>query len=241
VRVAILVAQALREGRSANVERAPAERTDVAMPTAATGDPGRSYWERHAKRYDRSTRFLARPIPRMLELAVEAARGKARVLEVAAGTGLVTTAIAPVVGELNATDYAAEMVKQLEVRVRDAGLANVRCEQADLYRLRFDDSSLDAVFAANVLHLVPDLEGALDSLRRVLVPGGVLVAPTYLHQETIVAAVLSRLFGLTGFPGRRRFTSTTLRGAIEAAGFTVVQAETISGPFPIGFVSALRS
>ena len=120
------------------------------MPADATDDRGRSYWERHARRYDRSTRFLSRPVPRMLELAVEAARGKTRVLEVAAGTGLVTTAIAPAVGELIASDYAAEMVKQLEARVRDAGLANVRCEQADLYRLRFDDASLDAVFAANV-------------------------------------------------------------------------------------------
>ncbi len=211
------------------------------MPAAATDDRGRSYWERHAKRYDRSTRFLSRPVPRMLELAVDAARGKARVLEVAAGTGLVTTAIAPVVGELIATDYAAEMVKQLEVRVREAGLANVRCEQADLYRLRFEDASLDAVVAANVLHLVPDLDGALASLRRVLAPGGLLVAPTYLHKETFVAAVLSRLFGLTGFPGQRRFTSATLRAAIEAAGFHVVQAETVPGPFPIGYVAATRA
>jgi phosphatidylethanolamine/phosphatidyl-N-methylethanolamine N-methyltransferase len=102
---------------------------------------GRSYWERHAKRYERSTRFLSRPVPRMLELAVEAARGKTRVLEVAAGPGLITTAIAPVVGELIATDYAAAMVRQLGARVRDAGLANVTCEQADIYELHFEDAS----------------------------------------------------------------------------------------------------
>lgn len=210
------------------------------MRAMSVEDQGRPYWERHAKRYDRSTRFLSRPVPRMLELAVDAARGKARVLEVAAGTGLVTTAIGPDVGELIATDYAGAMVKQLEARVRDAGLANVRCEQADIYGLRFDDASFDAVFAANVLHLVPDLEGALASIRRVLRPGGVLVAPTYLHKETFLAAVLSRLFALTGFPGHRRLTSATLRGAIEAAGFTVVQAETIPGPFPIGYVAATR-
>ncbi len=199
---------------------------------------GRAYWERHAKRYDRSTRFLARPVPRMLELAVAAARGKGRVLEVAAGTGLITTAIAPVVGELVATDYASEMVKQLEGRVRD--VANVRCEQADLYDLRFEAGSFDAVFAANVLHLVPDLDGALASVRRVLKPGGVLVAPTYLHAETFGARVLSRLFALTGFPGARRFTARSLRDALEAAGLRVTRAEVIPGPFPIGYVEATR-
>lgn len=142
----------------------------------------RGYWERHANRYDRATRLLARPVPRMLELTAGAVRGKARVLEVAAGTGLVTAAIAGEVGELIATDYAAGMVKQLEARVRGAGLPNVTCEQADLYGLRFPDASFDAVVAANVLHLVPDLDGALASLRRVLRPQGVLIAPTYLHR-----------------------------------------------------------
>lgn len=202
------------------------------------GVDGRGYWERHAKRYDRSTRFLSRPVPRMLELVVEAASGKARVLEVAAGTGLITTAVAPVVGELIATDYAAEMVKQLETRVHEAGLSNVRCEQADLYELRFDAASFDAVFAANVLHLVPDLERALASLRGVLKPGGVLVVPTYLHKETVRASMLSRVFSLTGFPGQRRFTAATLHAAVAAAGFAVKRTETIPGPFPIGYLEA---
>ena len=201
---------------------------------------GRSYWERHAARYDRVTRFLARPVPRMLELAAEARRGRGRVLEVAAGTGLVTAAIAPVVGELVATDYAEAMVRRLEARVRGAGLPNVRCEQADLHALRFEDASFDGVIAANVLHLVPDLERALASLGRVLRPGGVLVAPTYLHRETLRAAALSRLFTLTGFPGARRFTARSLRASLEAAGLHVRRAETISGPFPIGHIEALR-
>ena len=209
--------------------------------TRQAATEGRDYWERHAKRYDRATRFLAKPVPRMLEFATDALRGSGRVLEVAAGTGLVTTVLAPVVRELVATDYADAMVHQLEAHVRDANLSNVTCEQADLYALRFDDASFDGVIAANVLHLVPDLERALVSLRRVLRPGGVLVAPTYLHRETMRAAVLSRLFALTGFPGARRFTAQTLRDAVEAAGFRVRRTETVPGPFPIGHIDALAA
>jgi phosphatidylethanolamine/phosphatidyl-N-methylethanolamine N-methyltransferase len=208
------------------------------MSTTTEHDAGRGYWERHAKRYDRSTRFLSRPVPRMLELTVEAMTGRARVLEVAAGTGLITTAIAPAVGELVATDYAAAMVQQLEARVRDAALTNVRCEQADIYALQYGDASFDAVVAANVLHLVPDLGRALANMRRVLRSTGVLVVPTYLHKETIGASLLSRLFALTGFPGQRRFTAASLRAAVEAASFTVTRTEIIAGPFPIGYVAA---
>lgn len=185
--------------------------------------------------------MLGRPVPRMLELAKEDAKGRGRVLEVAAGTGLITTAIASVVGELVATDYATAMVQQLEINVRGAGLHNVQCEQADIYALRFEPASFDAVFAANVLHLVPDLKAALASLVRVLRPGGMLVAPTYLHKETLAASALSRAFALTGFPGQRRFAAETLRQAVETAGLRVQRFETISGPFPIGYVAAIKS
>src|SRR3970282_875447 len=95
-----------------------------------------------------------------------------------------------------ATDYAEQMVRLLAERVRAAGLDNVRCERADLYALTYEPGTFDVVVATNVLHLVPDLEGALAALRRVLRPGGKLVVPTYCHDETrlswLVFPVLAR-------------------------------------------------
>lgn len=199
-------------------------------------DSDRSYWDKHAKNYDRSMSLLGGPIPRMVELAGEATRGLGRVLEVAAGTGLVTPALAAGAGEVIATDYSAAMVAALEQRVRDAGVANVRCERADLYALRFDAGTFDAVVAANVLHLVPDLPGALAALRRVVRPGGRIVVPTFCHDETGLSWVVSRALAVTGFPGHRRFTSKSLRQAVEDAGVRVTRAEVLPGVIAIGYV-----
>lgn len=199
-------------------------------------ESGRSYWERHAKNYDRSMKLLGGPIPRMVELAAGAVTGAPRVLEVAAGTGLVTVALARSAQEVIATDYAAAMVSALETMVHELGLQNVRCEQADLYALRFEPESFDAVVAANVLHLVPDLKGALASLRRVLKPGGRLIVPTYCHDESAFSWVLSRVLALTGFPGHRRFTTGSLREAVESAGLTISRAEALPGAIPIGYI-----
>jgi len=198
----------------------------------------RTYWERHASHYDASLRVLGRPIPRMLELTREAVRGRGRVLEVAAGTGLVTGAIAEVSGEVVATDYASAMVAVLAGRIEALGLTNVHCEQADIYTLRFEPESFDAVVAANVLHLVPDLDGALSALRRVLKRGGKLVTPTFCHDETWLSAILSRAASLTGFPSHRRFTARSLRDALEAFGARIARAETLPGVVPIGYVEA---
>ncbi len=196
----------------------------------------RNYWDRHAKNYDRSMALLGRPIPRMVELAGQATRGLGRVLEVAAGTGLVTPALAAGAREVIATDYSASMVSVLERRVKDAGLSNVQCEQADLYALRFEDGSFDAVVAANVLHLVPDLPGALAALRRVTRRGGRIIVPTFCHDETSVSWVVSRVLAVTGFPGHRRFTAKSLVQAIEGAHVSALKTEVLPGLIPITYL-----
>ena len=195
----------------------------------------RHYWERHARSYDLSLRLLGRPLPRMLELAAEAVRGCDRVLEVAAGTGLVTLELARSAREVVATDYADAMVATLTARIQQAGLSNVHAEQADLYALPFEPATFDAVVAANVLHLVPDLPGAIASLRRVLKPAGSLVVPTFCHDETALSWVVSRALAVTGFPGHRRFTAASLREALEREGLQITRHEVLPGLIPIAF------
>lgn len=197
----------------------------------------RSYWERHARKYDASLRlFLGRPVPRMLELAGEAVRGRRRVLEVAAGTGVVTAAIARTCENVIATDYAEAMVEVLMERVTRLRLDNVTCHQADLYDLPFEANHFDAVVAANVLHLVPDFAGAIAALSRVLQPSGILVAPTFCHDETRASRLISRVLSISRFPGQRRFTGHTLRTMLEDNGIDVTRAEILPGPIPIGHV-----
>ena len=197
----------------------------------------RDYWERHARNYDASLRWvLGRPLPRMLKLASEAVRGKRKVLEVAAGTGIVTSALAQTSDHVVATDYAEAMVDALQQRVQGAGLENVTCEQADIYSLPYSAGEFDAVVAANVLHLVPDLPAAIQALRSVTKPGGLLVAPTFCHDETKASWLVSRLLAVSGFPGQRRFTMQSLRSALEDSGLQISREELLPGLIPVGFV-----
>jgi ubiquinone/menaquinone biosynthesis C-methylase UbiE len=205
------------------------------MPDA---DEGLAFWERNAARYDRSMILLGGPMPRMLERVEAEVRGASSVLEVAAGTGLVTLVLARSAGRVLATDYAPAMVEQLRRRVESERLANVTCRVADLYRLDLPPSSFDVVVAANVLHLVPDLDGALAALKRLLRPGGKLVAPTYAHDQTFMSRLVSRVLGAAArFPGQRRFTHATLGAALERAGYSVFAAEVVPGLVPIAFVA----
>jgi len=199
-------------------------------------DPGRRFWEQNASRYDRSMLLLGGPMPRTITQVAESVRGSRRALELASGTGLVTEAIAPVVGSLLATDYAEPMVRATAVRVGHH--PQVRCEVRDLYALGEAPGSFDAVIAANLLHLLPDLAGGLAALREVLSTHGKLVVPTYCHAQNLRARIVSGVLAAISFPGARRFTLETLVSAVADAGFSVLQAELVPGLLPIGFVVA---
>ncbi len=200
----------------------------------------RTYWDRNAEHYDRSMRVFGGPIPPMLERVARDVTGAEDVLELAAGTGIVTTVLARSAGHVLATDYSPAMLDVLERKVRSEGASNVSVAQADIGALDFEDGRFDAVVAANVLHLVPDLGLALRNMARVLRPGGVLVVPTYCHAETLAARIASRALALTRFPGRRRLTLDALVGAVRDAGLTVTAREVLPGVLPIGYVTARR-
>jgi len=199
-------------------------------------DEGKAFWERTAGRYDLSMTLFGGPLEEMLSLVVEEVDGLERVLELAAGTGLVSAAIAPVVGELVATDYAESMVAKLDERVRSLGFDNVHTRTLDVYALDGADQ-FNAIVAANVLHLLPDLDGALDAMLRALEPGGRLVVPTYCHDQTALAQVTSRVLGLVGFPGQRRLTLDRLAATLTARGLKIRRSGLLGGLLPIGFVS----
>lgn len=197
---------------------------------------GLAYWERLATRYDLAMLLLGGPLPQMAQRLAADVRGARRVLELGAGTGLATLAIASSAGEVIATDYAEAMVAALSAQVKRARLTNVRCERANLYQPRWPAATFDAVVAANVLHLVPDLPSALAVMRAMLRPGGLLLVPTYCHDETLPSRALSGVMTLTGFPGQRRFTHQRLADALRAQGLRVVRAELLRGLLPIGYV-----
>ncbi len=98
-----------------------------------------------------------------------------RVLEIAAGTGVVTRALASVLPEsvsIVATDLNEAMLEQAEA----VGTKRpVEWRQADAMALPFPDEMFDAVICQFGVMFFPDKAKAFAEARRVLRPGGVFV------------------------------------------------------------------
>lgn len=209
-------------------------------PNNADAPQSARFWQEQARRYDRAVSFLNRRFDEMALAVASAVEGCDLVLEVAAGTGLVSQRLAPKVGRLVATDMSTEMLRILEGRLKAGSHSNVEIRTADAQALAFDDQAFDAVVMANLLHLLPDPPLALREARRVLRPGGVLCAPTFCHGEHLIAHSVSRVLALAGFPVVTRFSGDGVGRLVEAEGLHVQERQRYPGLLPLWLIVARR-
>jgi SAM-dependent methyltransferase len=151
---------------------------------------------------------------------------RSRVLEIGCGAGRVSRVVAPHVGSLVCSDIADVLLEEAEFSL--AGLPNVELQRVDGFTLdEFGDRSFDAAFAHDVfvqLEANPTL-ALLDSARRKLRPGGVLVAsfltidrPDWLARQVDVVRE-SAARGRFGASAPQPYTAEQVDRLFEGAGF----------------------
>lgn len=128
-----------------------------------------SYDEKWSISFDeRSIRYVSERADRMLPR-----QRYGRVLEVGTGTGffLLNLWQAGYVDEAHATDVSTGMLQACLENARRIG-CDLQARPGDAERLPYEDRTFDLVVGHAVLHHLPDPRGALEEIRRVLIPGG---------------------------------------------------------------------
>lgn len=182
------------------------------------------FWSRWAGRYDR---FMERDAPlydRMAALMKERLGRDMHVLELACGTGALSGRIAGRVRSLEATDFSTRMIA---VAKSKPGSARLHYSVQDAADLPYASGSFDAVVIANALHVMLEPDRVMAEIRRVLRPGGLLIAPTFLHGEH--CGLRARMLALAGFRVRHRWSEAGFLEYVRAQGFSVLRSCRLDG------------
>jgi SAM-dependent methyltransferase len=160
-----------------------------------------------------------------------------RLLETAAGTGVVTRQLAahlPPAVEIVATDLNQPM---LDYAAAQPGLQRVKWQQADALALPFPDGSFDAVVCQLGAMFFPDRVKAYSEARRVLKPGGHFIFSVWDRIETspVMAAAVEGL--ARRYPQQKSWflertpcgyhDPAVIGGDLRVAGFKVVRTRIV--------------
>jgi ubiquinone/menaquinone biosynthesis C-methylase UbiE len=193
-----------------------------------------------ADRYEEATLNFGPALTRLLNLA--ALQPGDRVLDVATGPGIMARIAARAVGasgQVVGVDIAEQSLEVARRKAAEEGLAQVTFQVEDAENLTLPDDTFDAIFCSMGLMHFPAPEKALLEMRRVLKPGGKLLAAVWGEAEKapfiqVALNTLARTFPPPKVerPSMFRFGQpAVLEKLVSDAGFTDAHAEEVTVEF----------
>jgi ubiquinone/menaquinone biosynthesis C-methylase UbiE len=142
-------------------------------------------WDKAASSYESSWQRQLKPAQDLL-LRMAAIQPGDKVLDIACGTGLVSFRAAEQVGldgYILGTDISDRMIELAKKISQEKSITNIAFERMDAEQLTVADETFDVVICALGLMYVPDPLLALNEMRRVLKPGGRVVAAVWGERD----------------------------------------------------------
>ena len=198
------------------------------------------FWDRYARFYDYEVLRFSRPAyTEMYRFMSEILTKEMNVLELATGTGLIAANIASSVRSIEATDFSPKMI---ETAKKKNVPENVHFSVEDATTLSFDDNSFDAVVISNALHIMPEPELVLKSIKRVLKPNGLLIAPNFSHGHLQKSSwnLSELILKFIGFETYSKWTPEEYVDLIEQNGFQTGKWQVLRAAFPLVYLEARK-
>lgn len=196
----------------------------------------KKYWQRFSRLYSPFMKISSGLYREICRLSAPYLTKDMDVLELACGTGQLSFPLASRVRTWEATDFSEAMIAQAK---KQAGSSRLHFSVQDATALPYAPQTFDAVVISNALHIMPHPDRALKEIRRVLKPGGILIAPTFIQGEGTGFRLRMRIIGLTGFHTYYKWNEAEYLKFLADHGFQAADHKILGGSLaPLCFVAA---
>jgi ubiquinone/menaquinone biosynthesis C-methylase UbiE len=150
-----------------------------------------------------------------------------RVLDVAAGTGHLSRAIAPHVRQVVAIDMTREMLEKAKEEAVKAGLVNILFEEGDAAALPYQDNSFDMVVSRLAMHHFENPQQQLSEMVRVCKPEhAVGIIDLLSPSDQALIASYNRLERMRDASHTMALTKEKLANAMDVSGLSILRIDT---------------
>src|SRR5258708_38822753 len=148
------------------------------------------YWDKQAPRYDREMGICEKILFKGAR-AWACSRARGDVLEIAVGTGR-NLQFYPPETRLTGIELSPNMLAIAERR-RTRFMPTADLRRGDAQKLEFAEASFDTVVCTFSLCSIPDDASTVKEIKRVLRPGGTLIAVEHVRSPSKMVAAIQRL------------------------------------------------
>lgn len=181
------------------------------------------FWNNSAEKYAKSAIKDEASYQKKLAITQEYLNADNYILEFGCGSGSTALRHAPYVQHILATDISDKMIEIAQRRAIKDGIENISFQQGVLDELNIQDQSFDAVLGLNVLHLLKDVDGSINTVHSLLKNNGVFISSTSLIGEVNIVFhwLISAMQFIGLAPYVARFTKKQLINKLIKAGFYI--------------------
>jgi len=218
------------------IEKLPERAADLAAVAAVLEERRRkskAFFDRHAQQWDDLARTLL-SLPEYRDLMLSLVPECKSIVEIGLGTGGLLSDLTAKADKVIGVDHSQAMLDEARRRLAQTGIAGIDLRLGEMTHLPLPDSSVDCAVVNMVLHHAADPQTVLREIRRVLVPGGVLVlADLSRHdREWVRERLADQWLG---------FEKNELEVWLADAGFADVKCGRVTGTLQEEVVLVLRA
>ena len=139
----------------------------------------------------------------------------ARLADIGCGIGYFSIPAADVIGPQGivfALDVSKEMIEELDKKIEENGIENIRTVITDKYNFKLKDNSVSYAFICTVLHEIEDGMAFINETKRILALGGKIAVVEWIRAESD-----------WGPPVDHRLDSSDVKIMLHAAGFKEIE------------------
>ena len=139
----------------------------------------------------------------------------ARLADIGCGIGYFSIPAADVIGSQGivfALDVSKEMIEELDKKIEENDIENIRTVITDKYNFKLEDNSVSYAFICTVLHEIEDGMAFINETKRILALGGKIAVVEWIRAESD-----------WGPPVDHRLDSSDVKIMLQAAGFKEIE------------------
>ena len=192
----------------------------------------KTFWDFCAPFYDLAEKANGPAYAEMLATVNRIIPQGATVLEMAAGTGAISIAVANKASRVLCTDISEKMLNVARKKITKRSIKNIAVENQSIYEIPAQDNSFDIVIAGQVLHLIDEPKRAVAELRRVA--KSMVIMPMSLTKNLRGTAKLGiDFYRVFGFSPKVEFTASDYKNFLPTVGFENCELIDIGGKIPM--------